>query len=378
MNGYFDYGAATPLDPKALEAMLPYLRDQFYNPSATYRPARNTKVVLDTARIKVAGILGAKPLEIIFTAGATEANNLAIHGVMRQYPDANIIISAIEHESVSAPAKKYDHATLPVNNQGVLGTSDIAKHVDDKTAIVSVMLANNEIGTIQPVAQLARELALIKKQRATAGNKLPLLLHCDAAQAGNYLDLHVSRLGVDLMSINGGKVYGPKQSGALYVKSGVLLEPIIDGGGQERGLRSGTENVAGAVGFAEALEIAQNMRHLERERLSKLQDYLLSQLSLKITDAVVNGSLKTRLPNNVHITLPGQDSERLIMLLDDRGIYVASGSACSASNEKPSHVLAEIGLSENDIRASLRISMGRATTQTDLDGLITALLSVLA
>jgi cysteine desulfurase len=378
ISGYFDYAAATPIDPKVLKAMQPYFSDAFYNPSASYQPAREVKEALESARSTVAKTVGAKPVEIIFTAGATEANNLAIHGIMRKYPDANVVISDIEHESVQGPAQHYEHKILPVDKKGVIQLDSLPEIVDDSTVLVSVMLANNEIGTVQPIARLARELEAMRKRRLANKNTLPILLHCDGAQGGNYLDMHVHRMGVDLFSINGGKIYGPKQSGVLYMRSGVVLEPLIDGGGQERGLRSGTESVPSAVGLAAALTYAQAVHGEERARVAKLQKYLLDKINVKLPQAIINGSLKHRLPNNVHLTIPGQDSERLIMLLDDKGFYAASGSACSASSEEPSHVLGAIGLSENDIRASLRLTMGRYTAQADIDQLIECLADILA
>lgn len=378
LSGYFDYAAATPVDPDVLAAMQPYFSDVFHNPSAPYQPARNARKALEAARANVAAVLGAKPVEVIFTAGASEANNLAVHGVMRQYPGANMVISAIEHDSVTAPGQRYANRVLPVDPKGVIQLEKLSEVIDDQTVLVSVMLANNEIGTIQPIARLARELEDTRKQRAASGNKLPLLLHCDAAQAGNYLDLHVHRLGVDLLSLNGGKIYGPKQSGALYVRGGIVLQPLIDGGGQERGLRSGTENVPACIGFAYALRQVQEARADEQARMDQLQRHFLDQVAANLPAAKVNGSLKNRLANNVHLTFTGQDSERLIMLLDDRGIYAATGSACSASSEEPSHVLGAIGMSDDDIRASLRFTMGAYTTEGDIDALIDALASLLA
>ncbi len=361
-----DYAAATPLDPQVLKAMQPYWADIFYNPSATYSAGLDARKTLETARSKIAHWLGARNPEIIYTAGGTEANNLAIHGVMRELPKANTVISAIEHESVLAPAGQYECRVAAVQPDGRIDLDDLRAKIDDKTALVSIGYANNEIGTVQPIREIARLIESIRKDRRRNG-KLPLYFHTDACQASNYLDLHVARLGVDLMTINGSKIYGPKQSGALYVKSGVKLEPLIFGGGQERGLRSGTENVAGAVGMAAALELAQQMRRDETARLQKLQKQFIEQLQGTIPYAVINGSLKYRLPNNVHVTVPGQDNERLLIQLDEAGILAAAGSACSASNEEPSHVLKAIGLGDTDARASLRFTMGRPTSSDMID-----------
>jgi cysteine desulfurase len=359
---YLDYAAATPVDPQVLRAMKPYFADNFYNPSATYGEARNVHQVLAAARSGVAHWLGARSSEIIFTAGGTEANNLAIHGVMRQFPKGNIVVSSIEHESVLAPSHNYDCRQVVVQPDGRLDLNDLRQKIDADTVLVSVMYANNEIGTTQPIREIAKIIAAKRLERQSK----PLYFHTDACQAANYLDLHVARLGVDLMTINGGKIYGPKQSGILYVKAGVTLESLIQGGGQERGLRSGTENVAGAVGLATALELVQSGRREEAVRLQALQQDFFKQLEAKLPRAVINGSRKWRLPNNVHVTLPGQDNERLLIQLDEAGIMAAAGSACSASNETPSHVLRAMGLDDDDAQASLRFTMGRATSASQL------------
>jgi cysteine desulfurase len=359
---YLDYAAATPVDPAVLRAMQPYFANKFYNPSATYSAAREVREVLAAARSTVAHWLGARSSEIIFTAGGTEANNLAIHGVMRQFPEANIVVSAVEHESVLRPAGRYDCREVAVKPDGRLDLDDLRRKIDADTVLVSTMYANNEIGTIQPVREIAKVITEIRARRRTASAAKPLYLHTDACQAANYLDLHVARLGVDLMTINGGKIYGPKQSGALYVKAGLTLLPLVEGGGQERGLRSGTENVAAIAGLPAALELAQTGRHEEARRLQALQLQLFQLLKEGIPGVVINGSRRYRLPNNVHITIPGQDNERLLIRLDEAGIMAAAGSACSASHETPSQVLRALGLSDDDARASLRFTLGRGTT----------------
>lgn len=370
---YLDHAAATPLDPAVLEVMKPYVTERFYNPSAVYLAARDVAKDLAGARSRIAQIIGSRPVEVTFTAGGTEANNLAISGVMRRYPGSKVVVSAIEHDSVLKTAQQYEHAIAPVNEQGVVDLGLLRGLIDDTTVLVSVMYANNEIGTIQPIADVVRLVNEVRADRKQQGIDLPLLVHTDAAQAANYLDIHVSRLGVDLMTLNGGKIYGPKQSGALYVRGGFELEPLIYGGGQEHGLRSGTENVAGAIGFAEALERAQSMRREEARRLQELQNYFFARLAAEIPSAIVNGWRKKRLPNNVHVTIPGQDNERLLFALDAQGILAAAGSACSASSEASSHVLLACGLSEAAARSSLRFTMGRATTKADIDATVSAL-----
>lgn len=363
---YLDYAAATPVDQAVSAAMQPFFSEQFYNPSALYGPAIEVSKALEEARTVTARLLGAKPSEIIFTAGGTEANNLAIHGIMRSYPGATMALSSIEHDSVRVPAARYDTSEIPVDGNGLVNYSGISQKINDTTVLVSVMYANNEVGTVQPIRRIAAELDSIRKQRLVEGNKLPLYFHVDAAQAGNYLDLHVHRLGVDLMTINGGKLYGPKQSGALFVKSGIILQPLIEGGGQERNLRSGTENVAGAAGLAKALEISVAKRHDEYERLNLLQTKTVKTLRGAFPEIIINGSMKSRLPNNLHVTLPGTDNERVLMALDMNGIYAAAGSACSASSDEPSHVLKAMGFDRSYAQSSLRFSMGRQTDEEDL------------
>ena len=364
---YLDHSAATPVSPAVIAAMQPYLDELFYNPSATYLAARKVHDALETARARVAHWLGTRPSEIIFTAGGTEANNLAIHGVMRLYPDANIVVGATEHEAVLVPAQRYDCRQVAVTSNGSILIESLQQQIDDETVLVSIMYANNEIGTLQPLKKVAQIINEVRAARQAAGNSLPIYFHSDACQAGNYLDLHVSRLGVDLLTINGGKIYGPKQSGALYVKGGLQLQPLIDGGGQERGLRSGTENVAQAVGLAAALDQVQPRRYDEAKRLQSLQGYFAKQLAKLVPGAVLTGSLKNRLPNNIHLTVPGFDNERLLIQLDEQGIMAAAGSACSASNDEPSHVLRAIGLGDTDAQSSLRFTMGQMTTKADID-----------
>ncbi|HSX29720.1 MAG TPA: cysteine desulfurase family protein [Candidatus Saccharimonadales bacterium] len=372
---YLDHAAATPLDPAVLKAMQPYLTERFYNPSATYKEAQAVHADLESARAGVAHWLGAKPTEIIFTAGGTEANNLAIRGVMEQFPEGNVVVSSIEHESVLAAAGACKHSMAPVTPEGIVDVAQLEKLLDDATVLISVMYANNEVGTVQPIRRITQLAEAIRQKRAKSGNKLPLYVHTDAAQAAGFLDLHAARLGVDMLTINAGKIYGPRQVGALYVQSHVILAPQMLGGGQERGLRSGTENVAGAVGMRVALDIAQEPRQREAKRLQDLQAYFITQLQQALASVRINGSRKLRLPNNVHVTIPGIDNERVIFQLDDRGVICAAGSACSADSGEPSHVLRAMGLSDDDARASLRFTMGRDTTKKDIDHTVQALVS---
>lgn len=363
---YLDHAATTPLDARVLTAMRPYFTDNFYNPSAAYDSARQVKKDVEAARAKIAHYIGARPSEIIFTAGGTEANNLIIQGVMEEFPDGNCLVSAIEHDSVIKPAERYEHALIMCQPDGRLDIRDLKKKINEKTVLISVQYANNEIGTIQALKDIAGVISDVKKTRAASNNTLPLYFHTDACQVPAYLDIHASRLGVDAMTINASKIYGPKQIGALFVKAGVKMQSIMLGGGQERGMRSGTENVASIIGFAKALELVQENRHEESGRMQELQRLFGTELSSRLGAANVNGSTKHRLPNNIHVTFPGQDNERLMMELDQQGILCAVGSACSASDEEPSHVLKAIGLSDPDSQASLRFSMGHSTNRKQI------------
>jgi cysteine desulfurase len=370
---YLDNAAATPLDTDVLAAMQPFFSDKFYNPSANYMAAQAVRAELEQARADVAAVLGARANEIIFTAGGTESDNLAVSGVMQQYPNGNVVVSTIEHDAVLIPAAQYAHTLVDVTPQGLVDLDSLEAKINDQTVLVSIMYANNEVGTVQPIRQAAQLVGRVREARRKAGNTLPIYLHTDACQAANYLGLHVSRLGVDMLTLNGGKIYGPKQNGVLYVSSKVRLNPIIRGGGQERNLRSGTENVAACVGFARALQLAAERRHAEGERLGGLQRLAFGLVAEKLPQAGINGSQKHRLPNNIHLTLPGQDNERLLVELDERGILAAAGSACSASSETPSHVLRAMGLDDEAAQASLRITMGRMTTETDIRTLVDTL-----
>jgi cysteine desulfurase len=370
---YLDHAAATPVDPTVLAAMQPYFTQQFYNPSASYQAAREVRRAVEAARAEAAVALGVTPHEIIFTAGATEANNLAIHGVMERFPGKKVLVSAIEHDSVLETAKHYNHALIPVDQDGHVKEDALRRLIDDDTVLVSIMWANNEVGTIQRLGGIGDILREERGKRILAGNQLPLYLHSDAAQAMNYLNVYPHRSHVDLVSLNGGKIYGPKQSGLLFVSKKVELDPFIVGGGQERGLRSGTENVPAIVGLAMAMTQATTIRLKERERLTKLQLACIKAIYADFPGASVNGLGAHSLPNILHISFPGQDNERLMMELDELGIQVAVGSACSASSDEPSHVLKAMGLSDAQAQSSLRISMGRSTTKKDMDQLITAL-----
>lgn len=367
---YADYAAATPLHPDVLEAMWPFFSEQFYNPSSSYQAAKEVKKALEDARSRVAHWLGAKPAEVIFTAGATESINMAIGGIMRQFPGAQVAVSAIDHEAVLATAKQFNHTIIPVKPDGLIDTSTLKQYIQDNTVLVSVGYANNEIGVIQPLKDIAEVLQEIRRLRQLKNNTLPLYLHTDASQAACYLDLHANRLGVDLITLNGGKMYGPKQTGVLFVKAGVKLATQILGGGQEMGLRSGTQNIAGAVGLATALDAAQAERKQEGMRAAVLRDSLQQKLLALRADIVVNGNQKKRLPNILNVSWPGIDGERLLMQLDEEGIMASTGSACAANKQTASHVLVALGLADDVVRGSLRLSLGRFNTQEQIEHVV--------
>ena len=374
---YLDHAATTPVSNEVLSAMLPFLKDKFYNPSATYLLARDVKKDLEEARSKVAYLLGVNSSTVNFVAGGSEANNLAIHGIMRQFPDSNAITSNLEHDSIAQPLANYNFKLADVRQDGIINLDSVLGLIDDKTVLITLMIANNEVGTVQPIKELSFLIEEVRKKRRINNNQLPIYILADGCQAGNFIDLHINNLKVDLLSLNGSKIYGPKQSGVLYVKPGVKLKPLIEGGGQEHNLRSGTENVAFAVAFSKALEQAQQFRKDEVNRLRTIQSHFIGKLQEALPQIMINGSLKHRLPNNVHITIPGVDNERMLFLLDDAGIMASAGSACSASSNKPSKVLSAMGIDDQLIQSSIRLTMGRETTILDMDYVVETIQKIL-
>lgn len=362
---YLDYAAATPLDERVFVAMQPYMRELFYNPSAAYLPAKRVKQAIDEARHSIAVGIGAKRDEIVITAGATESINLAFHGLLGSAD--KVVIGATEHASVREIAQQYDVTIVPADAKGVIQPEKVHTCITDETVLVSITAADSELGTIQPIAKIAQVIKEVKRDRATRGVDTPLYLHTDASQAVGAVDLHVARLGVDLMTLNAAKCYGPKQVGLLYINSMVSIRPLIVGGGQERGLRSGTENVAGIIGFAKALSLAVKYRHSQSERMRLLRDKLEDGLTSSLPELVINGSTKKRLPGHLNVSLEGLDAERVVFHLDSLGIYVATGAACAANKATRSPVLVATGMSNSLADGSLRFTMGRQTTETDIE-----------
>lgn len=357
---YLDYAAATPLDSFVLAAMQPYLTDVFYNPSAPYQPARKVRNDIEEARHNIAKIIGSRTSEIIFTAGATESINLAFAG------QGHIVVTAIEHAAVLETAKKHEHTIVPVDHKGRVDTAKIQSAITPSTTVISIGLVNNEIGVMQDLQAISQLVRAERLQREKSDNKTPIYLHTDASQAVGITDIHVSRLGVDMMTLNGAKIYGPKQMGVLYAVSHVNLQPVIIGGGQERGLRSGTENVAGIIGLAKAIEIADGKRKSEAERLRKLRLELLDILTDNFEQLIVIGDQKHHAPHILTVALPGLDAERVLFKLETENILVATGSACAANKDTRSHVLTALGLDPDIIDGSLRFSFGRHTTSEQI------------
>ncbi len=354
---YLDHAAATPLNHKVLTAMMPYLTDLFYNPSAPYLPAVEVRHDYEQAKSVIAEALGAKASQLIMTAGATESINLA-------FSLANhVLISGVEHPAVyQAALARTSHRVIPVSSVGVLDVDKLSDLITDQIDFVSVSLASSDLGTIQPIAEVSRQLAEANLQRKLAGRE-PILFHCDASQALGYLEVNPSRLGVDLLTISAAKIGGPKQVGALWVRSGVKLKPLIRGGGQEMGIRSGTENVAGVVGFAAAVK---QLTHGGYYEVAKVRDRL-GGILLAIPGAKLLNHTKKRLPNYCVISFPGLEAERLIYRLEARGIYVSTGAACSANRGVGSLALRSINLSESEQLGSLRLTIGVGTSMGDVE-----------
>lgn len=360
---YMDHAATTPLRPESLEAMLPYLTTHYGNPSSVYSYGRDARKALDDAREEIAQVLGAEPREIIFTGGGSESDNLAIKGVAfaNQSKGNHIVTSAVEHHAVLDTCKYLEKlgfqvTVVPVDGDGMVDPKAVEEAITDKTILVSIMHANNEVGTIQPIKEIAR----IVREKG-------VLFHTDAVQTVGHIPVNVHELGVDLLSFSGHKFYGPKGVGGLYVRQGVRIDPLIHGGAQERRRRAGTENVAGIVGMATALKLAAEEMEAEAVRLAKLRDRLIDGIVERIPDVRVNGHRTQRLPNNVHVCFRYIEGESLLLNLDLQHVAASSGSACTSGSLDPSHVLLAMGLSHEIAHGSLRLTLGRDTTVEQVD-----------
>lgn len=380
---YLDYAATTPLDARVKRAMEPYWSKEFGNPSSLHRRGVVAKKALEQSRKSIAGILHCRPAEIIFTGGGTEAINLGIIGFSRANAQfgKHIITTRIEHHAVLHSVdvlrrEGFDVTAVGVSRDGVVDPKEIEHAIRSDTILVSVMYANNEIGTIQAIAEIGKIIREVRRKRIAEKNKTPIYFFTDACQAAGALDLHVERLGADMLVINGSKIYGPKGIGCLYARGKIKLEPIIAGGGQEKGLRSGTENIPAIAGFAKALEIAEGMREKENERLTKLRNWFIKEIMVAIPDAVLNGHATLRLPNNINVSIPGIEGEAAVIYLDARGICCSTGSACSSVSLEPSHVILELGRSLDLAQGSLRFTLGRKTTKKHLEYVLKVLAEV--
>ena len=366
---YLDNAATTPVDARVLEAMLPYFKESFGNPSSVHSAGQTVRAAIEKARAQVAALIGARPDEIFFTSGGTEADNWALKGTALATADKgkHLVTSSIEHHAVLESAEYlskqgFEITYLPVDEYGQVSTDAVAGAVNPTTTLVSVMHANNEIGTVQPVAEISR---IVRENGA--------LFHVDAVQTAGHLPVDVNAIGADLMSISGHKLYGPKGVGALYIRKGVRITSLLSGGSQERNKRPGTENVAGIIGFGAAAEIAMSEMSEESDRISGLRDRLVTELLARIPDSTLNGHPTDRLPNNANISFKYVEGESLVLHLDFEGIFVSTGSACSSSSLEPSHVLLACGRLAEDAHGSVRFSLGKFNNDEDIDRVIETL-----
>ena len=358
---YLDNAASTQIHDDVLNSMLPFLKEQYGNPSSIHRYGRLTRKAIHKARKQIASLINADPAEILITSGGTESNNTALVGILSQFPSSQIITSSIEHDAILEPCKKlisdgFQVNYLSVDKFGMIDISDLKNIISEKTSLVSVMFGNNEVGTIQPITKIAK---------ICHENKI--LFHTDAVQVIGKIPIDVKELGVDLLSISSHKLHGPKGIGALYIKDGVKINPIILGGGQEFRLRSGTENVANIVGFGQACEIAQNNLVENSLSIKKLQTLLVKKVLDEIPQVTFNGHPESRISNNAHFTFLGVNGEDLIIKLDEYGVAASTGSACSVNTQKASHVLESMGFSLEQITGSLRLTVGIFNTENEIN-----------
>jgi cysteine desulfurase len=360
---YMDHSATTPVAPEVLEAMLPYFREKFGNASSLHSFGLEARTALEESREKVARLLGADPEEIIFTSGGTESDNLALKGIAyrNRSEGRHIITTSIEHPAVLEVCRELERegfqvTYLPIDHDGLVDLSTLESALRKDTILISVMHANNEIGTIQPLEEIGR-----------MAEERDIYLHTDAVQTAGKIPTKVNDLGADLLSISAHKLYGPKGIGALYIRKGARIQSITKGGGHERGMRSGTENVAGIVGLGRAADLAGEIMQIEMPRLTMLRDRLAELVTRRVEKAWINGSMKRRLPSNLNFGFDYVEGESLLLYLDSKGIAVSTGSACSSHKLEPSHVLQALGLQPEQCHGSLRITMGRSNTEEDVD-----------
>lgn len=360
---YLDNAGTTPTDPQVFAEMQPYFVEKYGNPSSLYSMGQSARAVIDNARDSVAKIIGANRDEIIFTSGGTESNNFVIYGVTNanKKKGNHIITTGIEHHSILEPCQflkreGYEITHIPVDQNGIVDPEDIKKAITGQTVLITVMMANNEVGTIEPIAEIGK-----------IAREAGITFHTDAVQAIGSLPIDVNELNCDLLSISAHKFYGPKGTGALYVRKGTRITPLIRGGAQERNKRAGTENVPGIVGMAKALEIANNNLKENSDRISKLRDRLIEGIFDRIDGIRLNGHRTNRLPNNVNVCVRGVEGEAMLLFLDMKGICASSGSACSSGSLEPSHVLLAMGIPQEVAHGSLRFTLSKYTTEAEID-----------
>ncbi len=367
---YLDNAASTKIHNEVLEDMMPYLKEQYGNPSSIHRYGRHAQKAIGKARKQIAYLINADPSEILFTSGGTESNNTALYGIAKKNPGSRIITSSIEHDAILEPCKKlekedFDIIYLPVNNYGLVDPLILKDNLTENTSLVSIMFGNNEVGTIEPISDFVK----ICKER-----NIPF--HTDAVQATGKIPIDVKELGIDLLSISSHKINGPKGIGALYIRKGISIDPVILGGGQENGLRSGTENVANIVGFGKACELSRINLLENISRMKELRDYISKKIIQEIPEVILNGHPESRLPNNIHLTFLGVNGEDLLIKLDENEIAASTGSACSVKIQKASHVLQAMGFSHEQITGSLRLTIGISNNLEEMDKTVEILKNV--
>ena len=369
---YMDHGATTPVDPLVVDAMLPYFTEKFGNASSLHSFGQEATSALEQSRQQVAASIGAKPEEIIFTSGGTESDNLAIKGIAYRNSDKgkHIITSTIEHPAIlntCAYLEKegFDVTYVPADSDGIIDMDELKKAIRDDTILISVMHANNEIGTIQPISDISK----LAKEKS-------IYLHTDAVQSFGKIAVNVDELGVDMLSMSSHKIYGPKGVGALYVRKGTPLQALAHGGSHERSMRAGTENVSGIVGFAKAVSLVYEHRIDDSKHMTQLRDSLIEKVMDSMDDVYLSGHAAKRLPNNVNLRFNFIEGESMLLFLDMKGIAISTGSACSSKSLEPSHVLTAIGLRPEDSHGSIRITFGKDNTQEEVDYVVEALIEV--
>lgn len=378
---YFDNAATTPVSMEVLKEMIPYFALQYGNPSATHYKGQEAMLAVSKARQEIADFLGVSSEEIYFTGSATESDNLAILGIVRKFKENNpnviphVITSTIEHSAVLNPCQELEKegvevSYINVGEDGIVDVEKLKSEIKENTILVSIMYANNEIGTIQPISEIGKIIKEYKKDKTYP------LFHTDAVQALNYLDCNINKLGADLLTLSGHKIYGPKGIGALYIKNGVEIKPLIFGGGQEKKIRPGTENVAGIVGLGKAVSEIKNHKE-NNEKMKILRDKLMKEILEKVPNSKLNGCVENRLPNNVNVSFDGINGKNLVMIMDKQGIAVSAGSACHTQSPNPSHVLKAIGLSDELAFSSLRITLGIYNTAEEVDFVLERLLEII-